>query len=133
MSLLVDTSALYAVLDAADAKHKAARKVWTEVLAGDEPLVTTSYILVETVALVQHRLGTAAVQLFHSDVLPVLQVQWIDQVIHASAVSALLAAGRRRLSLVDCVSFEVMRRRLMNTVFAFDPDFRQMGFRCIPE
>lgn len=133
MSLFVDTSALYAVLDAADAKHIAARKVWQEILSTDEVLVTTNYILVESAALVQHRLGTAAVQLLHSDVFPVLEVQWIDEHVHASAASALLAAGRRRLSLVDCVSFEVMRRRLMTTVFAFDPDFRQMGFHCIPQ
>lgn len=132
MTVFVDTSALYAVLDAADAKHKTARKVWQEILSGSDDFLTTNYILLETVALVQHRLGAAAVQVLHGDVFPVLEVHWIDEQIHASAVSALLAAGRRRLSLVDCVSFEVMRRRLIDTAFAFDADFRRVGFHCIP-
>ncbi|HYT77414.1 MAG TPA: hypothetical protein VEL79_21840 [Vicinamibacterales bacterium] len=37
--------------------------------------------------------------------------------------------GRRRLSLVDHVSFLVMRRRKVSTAFAFDPDFTSAGFQ----
>jgi len=73
MSVFVDTSALLAVLDAGDAQHPHARAAWQTLLHGDEPLVTTSDVLVETFALVQNRLG--------------------------------MDAGRRQLSLVDCVSF----------------------------
>lgn len=44
----------------------------------------------------------------------------------------MLAANRRNLSLVDCVSFEVMRDLGVKDVFAFDPHFREHGFTCIP-
>jgi len=43
--------------------------------AGLSPtLVTTDYVLVETAALLQHRLGMAAVRSFHKNVVPVLEV-----------------------------------------------------------
>lgn len=48
------------------------------------------------------------------------------------AAAALVAAGRRSLSLVDCVSFEVMRRLAISTAFAFDRDFARVGFQTIP-
>jgi len=35
------------------------------------------------------------------------------------------------LSLVDCVSFEVMRRIGMNRVFCFDPHFEEHGFEVL--
>ena len=51
--------------------------------------------------------------------------------LHRSGVGALLSASRRDLSLVDCVSFEVMRTSGINTVFAFDKHFNEQGFTLI--
>ena len=47
-------------------------------------------------------------------------------------VAALLTAARRRLSLVDCISFEIMRERKIRSVFAFDNHYRDAGFNVIP-
>jgi predicted nucleic acid-binding protein len=47
-------------------------------------------------------------------------------------VAALLTANRRELSLVDCVSFEVMRRRDITSAFAIDTDFSKQGFTVVP-
>ena len=49
-----------------------------------------------------------------------------------TGMAAVLSAGRRRLSLVDCVSFDVMTRLGIDVCFAFDAHFREQGFRCIP-
>ncbi len=46
-------------------------------------------------------------------------------------MSALLTAGRRDLSLVDCVSFDSMRRQGVPDAFAFDQDFVEQGFRLL--
>jgi len=105
MSVFVDTSALLAVLDAGDAQHPHARAAWETLLQQDEPLLTTSYVLVETFALVQNRLGMDAVRVLADDVVPVLRVHWVGEPQHRLGVTALVAAGRRQLSLVDCVSF----------------------------
>jgi predicted nucleic acid-binding protein len=46
--------------------------------------------------------------------------------------SALLTANRRQLSLVDCVSFEMMRRLGIKTAFTYDRHFSEQGFECLP-
>jgi predicted nucleic acid-binding protein len=56
----------------------------------------------------------------------------VDLEMHRAGVSALLAASRRNLSLVDCVSFEVMRTLGIKVVFTFDPHFREQGFSINP-
>ena len=132
MALFVETSALFAVFDADDQNHARARAVWVEVLGRRELLITTNYVVVESFALAQRRLGLDAVRALHTDVLPVLRVEWVDRPLHEAGVAALLTAGRRGLSLVDCVSFEVMRRLGLQTAFAFDQDFAEQGFQCVP-
>jgi len=132
MIIFVDTSALYALLDRDDANHNKAKVAWSTALHPDNALVTTNYILVESFALIQHRLGLEAVRGFQEDVLPVIGVEWIKESVHRAGVSALLASSRRKLSLVDCVSFEVMRTLGIKKVIAFDPHFTEQGFTCIP-
>ena len=51
-----------------------------------------------------------AVGVLERDVVPALRIVWVTRDIHEASVGAHLAAGRRALSLVDCASFEVMRR-----------------------
>jgi predicted nucleic acid-binding protein len=132
MITFVDTSALYAVLDADDAYHQPARQSWIELLNEDADLFCSNYVILETVALVQSRLGIEAVRLFQEAVLPVIRIEWVNETIHQAGVAALLTAGRRDLSLVDCVSFNVMRRSRTRRVFAFDKHFVEQGFDVIP-
>ncbi|HEX9668465.1 MAG TPA: type II toxin-antitoxin system VapC family toxin, partial [Thermoanaerobaculia bacterium] len=89
MSVFVDTSALLAVLDRADQDHSAAAAALRSLLGADEDLVTSNYVLVETFALVQSRLGLAAIRLLQHDLVPVLRVAWIDEEAHRAAVTAL--------------------------------------------
>ena len=87
-----------------------------------------NYILVETSALVLRRLGMEAVYIFEQDIAPILRIIWVTKEIHSAAVSAHLMADRRTLSLVDCVSFEVMRRAGIRKAFAFDRHFQDYGY-----
>ena len=130
--IFVDTSAMYAVLDADDAGHNSARVAWNEILASDILLVTSNYILVETCALLQNRIGIEAVRVFQEDIAPLFDIRWIDAPLHHAAASALLVAGRERLSLVDCASFEVMRRSGVRTAFSLDRHFVEQGFEIVP-
>ena len=131
MNIFIDTSAFFAVLDKRDGNHSAADRIWQRIITSGDVLLCHNYVLVEISALLQHRLGLEAVRTFEEDIVPLLNVLWIDERIHRSAVSALLAASRRSLSLVDCVSFEVMRAAGIRTAFAYDSDFKDQGFDCL--
>jgi predicted nucleic acid-binding protein len=128
VSTFVDTSGLLAVLNADDENHARAARAWRSLIEDEEPLVCTSYTLVELFALVQHRFGLPLVRTVEEKVVPLLGVVWVDAGLHAEGMSALLAAGRRRMSLVDCVSFACMRRLGIARAFHFDPHFREQGF-----
>ena len=130
--ILVDTAAFYALLDRSDPAHPAAVVVLERLRAADAALVTHQYVLVETTALLQRRLGMAAVRRFTDDLLPLAEVVWIDAELHAQAREALLAANRRDISLVDRVSFVVMRRLGIGQAFTFDADFAAEGFDVVP-
>ena len=132
MSVFVDTSALVALLDAAESRHVSAVRAWKRLLDDDVPLVTSSYVLVESYALVQRRLGMDAARVLTADFRPLLTVDWVDESVHDAALASMLTANRRDLSLVDCVSFEVMRRRDMTRAFALDADFARQGFSVVP-
>ncbi|MGQ9879500.1 MAG: type II toxin-antitoxin system VapC family toxin [Armatimonadota bacterium] len=96
-------------------------------------LVCSNYILVETLALAQRRMGLSAVHALVNDVLPVFQVVWVQEPDHQAGLRILLASGQRKLSLVDCVSFAILRRLGIGRVFCFDEDFAEQGFKCLPE
>ena len=132
MTVFVDTSALYALLDADDRFHTAARAAWSDLVAADDPLLTSNYVLVETFALVQRRLGMNAVRACADRLLPVIDVAWVEQEDHRNALAGVVAAGRRDLSLVDFASFVVMRRDGLRTAFTFDPHFAEQGFDAVP-
>jgi uncharacterized protein len=131
-SVFVDTSAVYALLDADDTGHITAKAAWIDLLKADTFLVTSNYILIETCALIQNRIGFEAVRVFNEDVAPLFDIHWIDKLLHHAATSALLVAGRKKLSLVDCTSFEVMRRTGIRTAFSLDKHFVEQGFKTIP-
>jgi len=133
MNIFVDTSAFLAVLDGSDSHHKAAKSFWTKIIEAGDVLVCHNYILVETSALVSRRLGMEAVRVFEQDIIPILHIIWVTKEVHFAAVGAQLIADRGSLSLVDCVSFEVMRRTGVQKAFAFDRHFRDYGYELYPK
>ncbi|WP_295883913.1 PIN domain-containing protein [uncultured Thiohalocapsa sp.] len=132
--IFIDASALYAILDREDRVQAQARETWRSLLSAARPtaLLTTNYILVESFALIQARLGLTAVRALNDAMLPVVSTCWVTEQDHTAAVSALLTQGRRRLSLVDCTSFAVMRRLNLRRAFAFDGHFAEQGFDLLP-
>jgi uncharacterized protein len=129
----VDTSALYALLDEDDRNHEAAAG-WLTGRGRDasQVLVSHSYVVVETAALVHRRLGTDAARVLFDGFMPSLSLLYVDEDLHRRAVSAYLAGLEKGVSLVDRVSFEMMRERDLGQAFAFDQDFAEQGFRTVP-
>lgn len=133
MTVFVDSAALYALLDEDDLEHERAA-AWFGGPGRDPdlPLVTHAYVVVEAAALVHRRLGQAAVRVLLTELVPALAVRTVGDTLHDRAAAAYLAGLRRGVSLVDQISFEVMRDELIDTAFTFDDDFVDEGFRVAP-
>ena len=126
--IFLDTSAIYAWTDRKDPNHRGAIDRLQAILDSGEALVTHNYVLLESLSLIHARLGlSTAVKLAQDST--VFIVDWVDKDLHESGVRELEKSGKRRISLVDHISFLVMRRRDLTTVFAFDDDFKSRGFR----
>jgi predicted nucleic acid-binding protein len=130
VTVFVDSSAFYALIDMDDVNNERASLTFAS-LVGSRPLATHSYVCTETIALLQRRVGLAAVQGFVDDVFPLLSVEWVDEGLHRAATTACSAAGRRNVSFVDWTSFEQMRRRGISVAFAYDEDFAAQGFDLV--
>jgi predicted nucleic acid-binding protein len=123
-------SAFSAIFDIDDTNHKKAKKIWAGLINSRETITCNNYVLVETNALLHHRFGISAV-LDLQKIMPLLQIDWITQEHHRFAISTLISANLRDFSLVDCSSFETMRRLGIEKVFAFDDHFQRQGFELI--
>lgn len=132
-ALFVDTSAFLAVLDVDDECHARSVAGWSRLLegmrSGEFSGVTHYGVVLESSALVQRRLGMEAIRELHDGLLRTLRLEWVDETLHTRAVTAMLAAGHRRVSLVDWTSFELMKVKGIRHALAFDSDFEQRGFR----
>lgn len=128
MSVYIDTSAFYAIVDTSDLNHHAAASVWQGLLDRDEALFTSSYVVTETIALLHNRLGTAVVRRFVEEALPAVQIRWIDQATHDTALTAMLAVpGKRGPSLTDCANLVDLRQLKVQNLFAYDQHFADLG------
>lgn len=128
--VFIDTSAFYALASASDEFHQRARELFEHLLDRESPLHTTSYVLVETAGLVHRRLGFAVLKELFESISPVIQVHWVDTIIHQHAWDLMLERQGSRLTLVDS-SVVVVARTLQAMVFGFDEDFRQEGLVVI--
>ena len=104
MRIFVDTSAFYALLDRDDDNHAKARDAWTELLGSGAVAVTSNYVLVETVALLQSRLGLEAVRGFEEAIVPVLRVEYVAADLHRLGMAALRCRSQAKTSAWSTVS-----------------------------
>src|SRR4051794_27950218 len=130
--VFVDTSAIYALLDGSDSNHDAVMDAWPTLVGRRVRLVTTNYVLVESYALLQRRLGMSVVR-DHYELAQTLNTEWISPSQHLEAVHLLLASNRRSLSLVDCSSFVWMRNAGVSSALCLDKHFAEQGFDLIPQ
>lgn len=129
--VFVDTSAFYALMDRSDNNYEQAVALWASLLEKDLYLCTGNYIIVETLALLQSRLGFEAAKLWYGDLLNLAEVLGIDRSMHNLAYELWLSLGRRKLSFVDCLSFMAMRHYNVEKVFGFDRHFVEQGFEIV--
>lgn len=132
MKLLADTGALIALFHPRDALHQPAAR-FVKAAAGTR-FVVTELILSETVTRIRARVDAdraadVGVALLNSRRYELLLV---DTALVENGLAELRRHRDKRLSLVDAVSFAVIRALALDGAFTFDRDFRDCGFEVFP-
>jgi predicted nucleic acid-binding protein len=85
------------------------------------------YVVHESWALIQRRLGWEALEAFLLDVLPLCEIAWVDENLHTACASICRQVRERRFSLTDAVSLEYMRRHGLTNAIVQDEHFSSSG------
>ena len=129
--LFVDTSGWYALADDQDPFHQ---PVFDALQANRNRLVTSNYILDETLTLVRFKLGfNVARQL--GDQLRIGALARLERISPKDEEAAWRIFSRysdKSFSFTDCTSFALCERLKLSSCIALDRDFRAFGLHCIP-
>lgn len=128
MKIFVDTSGVFALLVKNDTMHVRAKLNFKYFSNNKVRLITSSFVLVETVALLQRRISLEAVQDFTNKIYPLLDIVWVDEELYSRSFQRLIFLKDREISLVDCLSFEIMEAQEITHAFTFDKHFEAQGF-----
>lgn len=125
--MFLDTSGLFALHDASDRHHRRARELFNAA----PRLLTHNYVFAELVALGNARKVPREPLLRYLDDLqayPLIEVRWVDEVLHAAAMTLLHRRLDKGYSLCDAVSFLEMEATGVREALTTDHHFEQEGF-----
>lgn len=129
--VFVDTSACLAVLDGDDRFHAPAVGILSTLAEDRAELVSHDHVVVETLALVDKRLGRRVVSRFIDDLLPVIEMVVVGEARFRGALEVYRSGALGRVSFTDVTSFLLMRELGIRQAFAFDSDFERAGFELL--
>lgn len=134
MALFLDTGFLIALELSSDNRHKAARNCWSNFSLAPEPLVTTSYVIDETLTFFNSRSFHAkAVEIGERLLLSrAITVIHVDQTLFREGLEFFRRHADKRYSFRDCISFVVMRKQRIGRALTFDRHFTQAGYERLP-
>jgi len=134
-SLFVDTVGWMMLADAGDSLHDGARKCRDEWLAGGGALVSSDYVMDETLTLIRMRLGLDAAERWWGQVegSPRVHWEWIDASRAEKARHWFFRWRDKDFSFTDCSSFVVMKERRIKAALTNDRHFSQAGFQVRPQ
>lgn len=125
--VFVDTSAFIAALNDLDTHHAPAAQGFRTAEREGWELITTNYIVHETWALIQSRMGWPGVVAWLDGLLPLCHVKHVTEDIARMGASHCRQVRMRSLTLTDCVSFAFARDEGLTEALAFDDHFAEQG------
>lgn len=129
--VFVDTSAWYALADRKDPDHADAAQCLGQ---WSGRLVTSNFVMDESVTLIRYRLGHVAAQTFGETLLAGVAARMVA-ITRRDERRAWQIFSRYRdkaFSYTDCTSFAAMERLHVKAAVAIDEDFRAFGVECLP-
>ena len=130
--IFVDTGAWYALIDRRDPDHPAVKEILNHWKGR---LVTSNFVVDESVTLLRYRLGFEPAHLFGREARggALAQLHRVSPRDEDAAWSIFERYRDKTFSFTDCTSFALMERLRLDTAVALDGDFRSYGLRCLPE
>lgn len=132
--LFVDTAGWMACADAADPKHGQATKARDRWLEQKGVLLTTDYVIDETLTLIRMRISLKAAAAWWAQLEASSRMRFeaIDAERAEKAREIFFRYGDKDFSFTDCTSFVVMKQLRLRQALSTDGHFRQMGFELLP-
>lgn len=133
--LFIDTGFLLALEIKTDQNHAAAYRYWQQFKQAPVPLVTTTYVVDETVTFLNSRgWHEKAVKVGNSLLYsPGVHLIYIDEPLFWQGWEYFQQHADKAYSLTDCLSFIVMRREGIEAALSFDKHFTQAGLSKVPD
>lgn len=133
MSVFVDASAFYALLNKKDNLHKEALLISKSLAKTNEVLITSNYTLAESYTVIRSKLGFKTAETFIAEIQKNgIQVAWIDEEIHNRGLKIFLENKEPRdLSFFDCVDMALMESLGIEKAFSFDRHFKSLGITLV--
>src|SRR5437660_11654502 len=123
-----------ACADGADPAHSRSATGRDAALKAGQALVTTDFVVDETLTLIRLRLGVDAAGRWWKQIDASLRLRWerIDSDRFEKARQLFFQYRDKDFSFTDCASFAVMRELRLTHALTTDRHFRQMGFQVVP-
>lgn len=133
-AVFVDTTGWMACADRADPAYTSCCAARDAVLESGRALVTTDFVVDETLTLVRMRMGLDAASAWWRQVDASVRVRWerIESDRFERARQLFFQYRDKDLSFTDCTSVAVMRELKLSTVITTDRHFHQVGFEVLP-
>ena len=133
-AVFVDTGGWMACADRSDPAHVACTAARDATLEAGRILITTDFVVDETLTLIRCRLGLAAANTWWQQIDGSARVRWerVENDRFVRARNLFFQYRYKDLSFTDCTSFAVMRELRLTTVITTDGHFRQAGFDVLP-
>ena len=134
MRLFADTGAWCALYDRSDIHHARASAFLQELKSQKTQLITSDYVLDESLTLLRFRAGHKEAVDLGKWVLqsPLVKLINVDEKIWQAAWDVFVRYDDKEFSFTDCTSFAIMRQLGLLNAFAFDHNFEQAGFVMLP-
>lgn len=133
-AVFVDTGGWMACADGADPAHAACTAARDATLEAGRALITTDFVVDETLTLIRFRLGLAAANAWWQQIDGSARLRWerVENDRFERARHLFFQYRDKDLSFTDCTSIAVMRELKLTTVITTDRHFHRVGFDILP-
>lgn len=130
--IFVDTSAWFAVVDENDKDHIIANSQFKT--KSSAKFITSNLVIIESLGWLRYKRGKSQAVKLGERLLysPDILIERVGRADEVKSWKLFQKLDGRGVSMIDCTSFAVMRRLKIKEAFAFDEDFKNLGFKVYP-